>query len=221
MTQRLLLADSHWIIRAGLRAVVEANKAYNVIGECARAQETVISALDAQPDIVLMDFHLPDEGGITAARRIKERKPRIKIVMLCDHAAESQVREALRAGCDGFARKNESERELLEALHSVACGNTYIDTNLMRQLVLSDYQRNVQKISGPLENLSEREIEVFRLIGAGHTNRAAGEQLALSPKTVEKHRAAVMTKLGLRNVVELRMLALELGMLNRRSAPAD
>ncbi|MEQ1685133.1 MAG: response regulator transcription factor [Burkholderiaceae bacterium] len=211
MTYRLFLADGHWLIRKGLRAALQQVDDHEVIGEAADVPSTVARATELSPDIVLLDVRLPDGGGIAAARQIKERRPGQKVLLLSDHGGEDSVRDALRAGCDGYVRKDSSDSLLLEAILCVRAGNVYLDADLSRQLVLADHRREKQGDSGPLAGLSPREVMVFRLIGAGHTNRGAGACMQLSPKTVEKYRASVMQKLKLRSAVDLRLLALELG----------
>lgn len=211
MSYRLFLADGHWLIRKGLRAALQQVVDHEVVGEAADVPSTVARTAELLPDIVLLDVRLPDGGGIAAARQIKERRPGQKVLLLSDHGGEDSVRDALRAGCEGYVRKDSSDRVLLEAIVCVRGGSVYLDADLSRQLVLSDHRREMQRDTGPLAGLSPRELMVFRLIGAGHTNRGAGACMQLSPKTVEKYRASLMHKLKLRSALDLRLLALELG----------
>jgi DNA-binding NarL/FixJ family response regulator len=218
MNHRVLVADGHWLVRRGLRATLQHQHGYLVVGEADSAAEAVSRTAELAPDLVLLDLKLPQAGGIAALQLIKKRSRTQKVLLLSDAGGEDSVREALRAGADGIVRKDESDRELLEAMHCVLAGSVYLDAEMTRQLVLDENRREMHAGGGPLHELSPRELAVFRLIGAGLTNRGAGEQLELSPKTVEKYRATVMHKLGLRDAVELRLLALELGMAPRSGA---
>lgn len=210
MTCRLLLADGHWLIRCGLRSVLHGSGGNEVVGEAANTREALTLTLQLAPDIALLDLRLPADGGLAVLRLIKQQQHTQKVILLCDSNGEQTVREALRAGCDGYVRKDASSTELLAAIRSVQAGQVYLDAEISRQMVLADHRRETQSQSGPLHALSARELAVFNLVGAGLTNRAAAEQLRLSPKTVEKYRAAVMQKLRLRSAVDLRLLAMRL-----------
>ncbi len=210
MTCRLLLADGHWLIRCGLRSVLHGVGGNEVVGEAADSRTALSLTLELAPDIALLCLRLPDDGGLSVLRLIKHQRRAQKVILLCDGSGEHTVREALRAGCDGFVRKDASSTELLAAIRSVQAGQVYLDAEISRRMVLSDHRRETQGQSGPLHALSARELAVFNLVGAGCTNRVAAERLQLSPKTVEKYRAAVMQKLRLRSAVDLRLLALQL-----------
>jgi DNA-binding NarL/FixJ family response regulator len=220
MSFRVLLADGRWLIRVGLRATLEMAGGHEVVGEAGDVATAVARTIELAPDIALLDVRLPGDGGIAAARLIKARQTSQKLLLLADPGDEASVRDSLRAGCEGCVRKDVSASELLEAIDSVCRGNVYLDAELTRQLVLSDHRRETQSEAGPLADLTPREMMVFRLIGAGFTNRGAGDQMTLSPKTVEKYRASLMQKLKLQSAVDLRMLALELGVARRAAAPA-
>lgn len=211
MTCRLLVADGHWLIRCGLRSVLHGVGGNEVIGEAADTRAVLAHTLALAPDIALIDLRLPDDGGLSALRLIKQQRHTQKVILLCDGTGEHTVREALRAGCDGYVRKDASSNELLAAIRGVQGGQVYLDAEISRRMVLADHRRETQGHSGPLHALSARELAVFNLVGAGCTNRVAAERLQLSPKTVEKYRAAVMQKLRLRTAVDLRLLALQLG----------
>jgi DNA-binding NarL/FixJ family response regulator len=221
MNLRILLADGHWLIRCGLRATLQSQPEFRIAGECADVRELVAASNELMPDLVIIDLHLPAEGGIAATRQIREQTPGQKVLLLGDGGSAGSMRDALRAGCDGVVGKDAGESELLDAIRAVSRGGIYIDSELSRQLVLSDHEREVSGSSGPLAELSPRELAVFRLVGSGHTNRGVGEQLQLSPKTIEKYRATLMRKLAVRNAVELRLLALDLGVISRAEAGSN
>ncbi|CAD5373340.1 Response regulator transcription factor [Rubrivivax sp. A210] len=222
MTLRLLLADANWLIRRGLRATLQDDHEMQVVGEAASTREAVSRTLQLQPDIAWFDLDLPGEGGLAALREVKQARPEQKVVLASPRDEAGPAREALRAGCDGYLRLGASEAELLAALGSVLEGRVYLDAEVSRSMALSDYRRPAvaARADDPIAQLTERELYVFRLIGAGHTNRSAGDQMQLSAKTVEKYRATLMRKLGLRNAVELQLTALQLGLVARPGSSA-
>jgi DNA-binding NarL/FixJ family response regulator len=211
MSYHVLVADGHWLIRRGLLATLQQLEDYEVVGEAANTRDAVMHTIDLKPDVVLVDVKLPEAGGIAALRTIKERHKGQKVLLLSDHFDEASIRDALRAGCDGYVRKDGSHGELLDAIRCVRGGKVYLDAEMTRQMVLSDYQNRAPRDTNPLDQLTPREQMVFRLVGAGCTNRMAGASMHLSPKTVEKYRAKLMQKLNLRSALDLRLLALELG----------
>jgi DNA-binding NarL/FixJ family response regulator len=215
MKHRVLVADGHWLIRRGLRAALHHVDDHEVVGEAINASEAVASTLALVPDLVLVDVGLPGGGGIEALRRIKQRLPGKKVLMLSDRGGGGQVREALSSACNGFVCKETSDADLLEAIRCVRNGKIYLDAEMTREMVLAEHDRETLGNGGPLDRLSPRELAVFKLVGAGLTNRDTGQRLQLSAKTVEKYRATAMQKLGLRDAVELRLLALELGVASR------
>jgi DNA-binding NarL/FixJ family response regulator len=205
---RILVADDQWLIRQGLRAALQRLPGCEVVGEAASVEEVVVAAVDMKPHVVVVDRLLPPDGGLAALRQIRERCHGVAVLMLGDDSAVGTVREALRAGCGAYVHKNSGSLTLLrDAIHALRRGQIYLDAELTRLLVLSDHRKEVASDGSPLSRLTERERAVFRLIGDGYTNRGAAEHIHLSPKTVEKHRAAVMQKLNLRSAFELRMLA--------------
>mgnify|MGYP000267009651 CR=1 FL=1 len=215
---RVFIADHRWLTRRGLRATLSAWEGFEVVGEAADVPACVARALDLKPHIVLMDDQLGGEGGVAGTRLLKERCPQVRVLLLSERTPDTVVREALRAGSDGCLRKDAGEAELREAVQSVRDGRVYLDAEMTRQLVLAEHRRETQSTAHPLDCLSPRELTVFRLVAEGHTNRSTGKQMQLSPKTVEKYRASLMQKLRLHSAVDLRLLALELGV---RAEPSD
>jgi DNA-binding NarL/FixJ family response regulator len=217
MRARILLADCHWLIRVGLRTTLQQVGRHEVVGEAQAMPEALQQAQALQPDLVLLDSALQGGGGISATQQIRSVSS-ARVLLRTDEGCTTDVaRQALRAGCSGVVRGHATERELLDAIRVVLHGGVYLDAEQAHRLAQNDSVRQVDTPAA-LSALSPRELSVFRLIAEGATNRSASEQLQLSAKTVEKYRAAMMSKLRLRSVLDLRLLALELG-VTQRPAP--
>lgn len=189
---------------------------FEVVGEAREGKEAIRQAVALQPDLILMDLSMPGMNGIEATAQIKRRLSQIRVIALTAFKSDEYVREALRAGADGYVMKDASYDELLIALRSVMGGKTFLSPDVSGHLVDRFLSRGqVAPATRPWDTLTARERSIFKLIAEGRTNRAAAEYLNLSPKTVEKHRASVMRKLGLRNVAELTLVALEWGLIER------
>ncbi len=216
MSIRVLLVDDNNLFRQGLSALISANDDFTVIADLRGGKEAVQASLNDSPDVVVMDIMLSGVNGLETVTQIKRRQPQVKIVMLTAFKTEDYVREALRVGADGYVLKDASLDELFTALRCVALGKKYLSPDVSSHVVHSFLhpQANGGKASR-LEMLTPRERSILQLIAEGRTNRTAAEFLSVSPKTVEKHRATLMNKLGLRNAAELTSVALELGLIAR------
>ncbi len=216
MSIRVLLVDDNNLFRLGLCALISGHDDFTVVAHSSNGKEAVQASLNFDPDVVLMDIVLAGVSGLETVSQIKRRQPQVKVVMLTTLRTEDYVREALRAGADGYVLKDASLDELLMAMRSVASGKNYLSPDVSRHVVQSFLHpgSNGTK-SSPLEKLTHRERSILQLIAEGRTNRTAAEFLSVSPKTVEKHRANLMHKLGLRNAAELTLIALELGLIER------
>ena len=215
MKHRTLIVEDHNLLRQGLRSIVAALPDFEVVGEAREGKEAIRQAMTLQPDLILMDLSMPGMNGIEATAQIKRRMAHIRIIALTAFKSDEYVREALRAGADGYVMKDASYDELLIALRSVMTGKTFLSPDVSGHLVDRFLQRGQGAASRPWDKLTPRERSIFKLIAEGRTNRAAATYLNLSPKTIEKHRASVMRKLGLRNVAELTLVALECGLIER------
>ena len=216
MSIRVLLVDDNNLFRQGLSALISANDEFSVIGDLRGGKEAVQASLNDNPDVVVMDIMLSGVNGLETVTQIKRRQPQVKIVMLTAFNTEDYVREALRVGADGYVLKDASIDELFMALRCVSQGKKYLSPDVSGHVVQSflNPQANGAKPSR-LEMLTPRERSILQLIAEGRTNRTAAEFLSVSPKTVEKHRATLMHKLGLRNAAELTLVALEMGLIAR------
>lgn len=216
MSIRVLLVDDNSLFRQGLGALISANADFSVVADLHGGREVVQAVLKSGPDIVLMDIMLAGINGLEAILQIKRRQQHVKVVMLTAVKTEEHVRQALRAGADGYVLKDASIDELLMALRCVSQGKKYLSPDVSGHVVQSFLHPNGNGAkASKLEMLTARERSILQLIAEGRTNRTAAEFLSVSPKTVEKHRATLMHKLGLRNAVELTLAALEMGLIER------
>jgi len=214
---RILIADDHAVLRAGLRMLLEAQPDMTVVGEAADGEETIALTERLAPDLVLLDITMPGVGGLEALRQIKTAHPDTKVLVLTMHDDEGYLRQVLEAGGSGYVLKRAADTELLSAIRAVHTGGTFLHAEHIRILLESAPDREgEQQEEGDdsYERLSQREREVLRLIALGYTNRQAAEQLYLSVKTVETYKARLMSKLGLHSRAELVRYALRKGLLS-------
>lgn len=209
MPIRILIADDHGVLRAGLRALLNAETGMQVVGEAADGQETLRLADQLRPDIVLLDISMPGPGGIEITRRLKEKT---RTLILTVHEDESLLREAIRAGAGGYITKRAIESELINAIHAVQRGDLYVHPAMTRAL-LQHTSPTPTSHASQIEPLTPRETQVLQLIAQGYTNRQTAEVLSISARTVESHRANLMDKLGLRGRVDLVRYAQKHGLL--------
>jgi len=216
MTIRVLLIESNDLFRRGLRALLASEADFTVVGEERGGREAVQASLSAEPDVVVMDIMLSGINGLEIVSQIKRRQPQVRVVMLTLQKTQDYVRETLRMGADGFVLKTASFEELLMAMRSVVQGKKFLSPDVSVHVVDSFlHPEHATARVSRLARLTTRERSVLQLVAEGRTNRRAAEFLSLSTKTVEKHRATLMRKLGLRNAAELIMVALEMGLIER------
>jgi len=208
MPTRILIADDHGLVRAGLRALLSAEDAFVVLGGARDSAEALDLSVQLQPDVVLMDISMPGIGGIETTRKLKESVPSVHVLMLTIHEDKGLLREAIQAGADGYILKRAVESELITAIQAVMRGELYVHPAMTRVL-LADSPSSKPSASGLVEPLTNRETEVLKLIVQGYTNRQIADRLYLSVRTVESHRANIMDKLGARSRVELVRYATE------------
>jgi two-component system, NarL family, response regulator NreC len=213
---RVILADDHGVLRAGLRALLQGQPGFEVVGEAESSDEVVQLATNLRPDVAVVDVRMPG-GGIEATRRINAALPNVAVLVLSQYDDPAYLHEALIAGASGYALKRSSGAELVEAICTVARGETYLHPSLARVLVAETI--GPKGHAGAMrEALSEREAQVLRLVALGHTSQHIAEQLFLSIRTVETYKARAMDKLGLRGRAEVVHYALESGLLQQDEA---
>lgn len=214
MSLRLLLVDDHALIREGLRAVLEAGGEMKVVGEGASGLEAIEAFRRLRPDVAVLDVGMPGIDGLAACRRIRAEHPDARILILTVHAEEQFFFEALRAGAGGYVLKRTTAEDLRRAIRTVAQGRTWLSPELAGSLV-EDFVSRARGGEGDqmLGALSAREREVLKLVAEGHTNARIAEQLSISAKTVQTHRAHAMEKLGLHERTGLVRYAIRTGLI--------
>jgi len=212
MAIRILIADDHGVMRAGLQALLSDEPSVEVIGEACSGEEVLQLSLALQPDIVLLDIGMAGTDGIETTRRLNSMFPEVKVLILSVYEEEHMLREAIRAGASGYIVKRAAGDELINALQAVSNGYMYIHPSVTRLLISNlspaqEYKKNA------LELLTPRELEVMGFIIRGFSSRQIAEKLVISPRTVEGHRASLLGKLGLKNRVELLEFAEKNGLI--------
>jgi two-component system response regulator NreC len=211
---RVLLADDHGVLRAGLRALLSAQEDMEVIGEAADGLQAVELAERLQPDVLVMDITMPNLDGLGALRRIAEMGLPVRVLILTVHAEARYLLPVLQAGGSGYVLKSGADTDLIAAIRAVHGGNAFLYPD-HAQLLLEDYQRRVSEGSEPDvgDRLSDRERDVLRLTAQGFSSSEIAGQLYLSPKTVDTYRQRLMEKLNLHHRSELVNYALRHGLL--------
>ncbi len=219
---RVLIADDHAVLRQALRYLLESQQGVKVVGDASNGREAVEMAEKLQPDVVLMDTVMPGLNGIEATRQIRRRLPKTKVLMLTGYMEDEQISGALRAGASGYVVKRSDMDELLLGIHAVHRGNPYFSSSI-GDGDLTDYLWQLRTNDGRVgyELLTSREREVLQLIAEGLSNQKIAGELFISVKTVEAHRAHIMTKLHARNRTDLIRYALRKGLVGLDAVPVE
>jgi two-component system response regulator NreC len=207
---RVVIVDDHAVVRSGLRMLLEKEKDIEVVGDAGNTRDAVFEVRAAKPDVVLLDVTMPDESGIEALPKLLHEAPDAKVLMLSMQDDPSYVREAFGAGASGYVLKEAADAEVVSAIREVAGGSRYVHPSLGARMVAADAAERAAAEANPL---SEREREVLRLLALGHTNQEIAQQLYISVRTAETHRAHIMRKLNLSTRAELVRYAIEHGNL--------
>jgi DNA-binding NarL/FixJ family response regulator len=210
---RILLADDHAVLRAGLRALLDSEKELEVVGEAGTGEEAVERARLSRPDVVVMDLSMPGMGGLEATRQIAALNIGARVLVLTVHAEEEYLLPVLEAGGSGYVRKTSADEDLIEAIHTVARNEVFLYPSAAKLLLQGYRTAEAGGEDDPTQQLSDREREVLAFTAEGYSSSEIGKKLFLSPKTVDTYRARIMQKLGLTHRSELVRFALRTGML--------
>ncbi len=213
LTTHILIADDHPIVLRGLRMVLDAQPDLAVVAEATDGDEAVERALSDEIHLAILDISMPRKTGLQAAREITHRKPEVRVLMLSMHDNEQYLFEAIRAGASGYVLKSAVDRDLVEACRAAMRGEPFLYPGAVRALMREYLDRARAGEALHKELLTPREEEIVKLVAEAHTNEEIGEMLFISKKTVERHRANILEKLGMRDRVELTRYAIRRGLV--------
>ena len=215
---RILLADDHTILRDGIGALLAREADLHVVGEAANGQEALNAYAASTPDVVLMDVRMPVMDGVEATRQLRARWPAARVIILTTFDDDEYVFEGLRAGAAGYLLKDVSIQELAEAIHAVMAGGVLIEPSVARKVV-AEFARLAAPVARPAPNLdeplSERELDILRLLAQGMTNREIAQRLYLAEGTVKNYVTHILGKIGARDRTQAALRGRELGLLVR------
>ena len=207
---KVLLADDHAVVRTGFRLLLQSQPDINVVAEAQSGEAACQMYAELSPDVVVMDLGMPGMGGLEAMRRIRARNPAARVLALSAHDDPMHARRALREGALGFLSKRSAPEALIEAISAIAGGRRYIDPALAQKLALAEIEGAARS---PIEQLSEREFEVFIRLAGGATVQKIADDLKLSASTIGTHLYNIKQKLGVVNQSELTLLAIRHGLI--------
>jgi DNA-binding NarL/FixJ family response regulator len=209
LVTRVLLADDHPVVRSGLRELLGGEPDFRVVAEVGDGAQAVERALADDVELAVLDITMPRMTGLQAARELAARKPELRILMLSMHENEQFLFEALRAGASGYVLKTAADRDLVHACRATVRGETFLYAGAVTALVREHLERDATS----LDPLTPREVEVVKLVAEGHTSDEIAGMLVISRKTVDRHRANILEKLGMRDRVDLTRYAIRRGLI--------
>jgi DNA-binding NarL/FixJ family response regulator len=209
---RILIADDHTVVRRGLCLVLDAEPDLEVVAEAGDGAEAVKRGLEDDIDLAVLDVSMPRLTGLQAARELSKRRPELKLLILSMHDNEQYFFEALKAGASGYVLKSMADRDLVEACRACMRGEPFLYPAAVGALI-RDYLDRADERGGSAEVLTPRELEILKLIAEAHTSKEIADMLVISVKTVERHRANILEKLGMRDRVELTRYAIRRGLV--------
>ena len=219
MSIRVLVADDQSMVRAGFRMLLAGEEDIEVVAEAGNGLEAVDKATRFEPTVILMDIRMPELDGLEATRRILATDKTARILILTTFDLDEYVYEALRAGASGFVLKDDPPEQLLAAIRTVAAGEALLSPGVTRRVIARFTRMPHQAAPPELGDLTERELEVFRLLARGLSNAEIGQELFISETTVKTHVTHILQKLGLRDRVQAVVLAYQTGVFEREPAP--
>ncbi|HEC21642.1 MAG TPA: response regulator transcription factor [Chloroflexi bacterium] len=214
----VLLVEDHHLVREGLRALLEEQGGFEIVGQAQDGHQALELAEKLRPDVVVMDITMPNLNGLEATVRLRGMLPSSRVIILSQHRREEYVAQALLSGADGYLVKDAVADELALAIRAVFRGQRYLSAQISGEKVQELIERRDQ-ITSPLKRLTPREREVLQLVAEGNTNRQIAARLSISVKTVEKHRFRLMEKLNIRDVTGLVRFAIAQGIIEPDDSP--
>ncbi|BEQ13631.1 response regulator transcription factor [Desulfoferula mesophila] len=212
---RVVICDDHSIVREGIKQVLASNPGLEVVGEAAGGLEGLALIAKVKPDVVVTDITMPEMNGIDLTKELAKEFPEIRVVILSVHSRKTFILEALKAGARGYVLKDSAGEKLLDAVEAVLAGESYLDSPVAGHIV-DEFVKMPSPVepAGGGETLTDRERQILSLVVEGFSNKQIAEKLFLSPKTVDNHRAKIMSKLGRRDVIGLVKYALATGLVD-------
>jgi DNA-binding NarL/FixJ family response regulator len=210
LTTRVIIADDHPLIRTGIRKVLDAAPDLRVVGEASDGIEATDLALREDVDLAILDVAMPLRTGLQAARELARRRPELRILMLSMHDTEDYCFQALKAGASGYVLKTVADRELVDACRAAMRGEPFLSPPAVRAVMRAYLDDPDEASTHPL---TDRELQVVKLVAEAHTNEQIARLLVISPRTVERHRENILAKLGMRDRVELTRWAIRRGLV--------
>ena len=222
---RVLIADDHAVLRAGLRLLINTQPDMEVVGEAANGRQAVSTALQTKPDVAIVDITMPESGGIQAIERIRQECPETRLLVLTMHDDTAYLRSALAAGASGYVVKKSADSELISAIQAVYRGHMFVDlassNNAIQDALVDKDTKGQARRPDAKSFLSQREKEVLLLLAQGFTNLQAADRLSLSVKTIETYRSRLAEKLELRTRSDIVRYAIELGLVGPGKLPFE
>lgn len=214
--KKIVIVEDQTLVRQGLRSLLGSEKKLKVVDEASDGIEAIRCVEKHNPDLVLLDLAMPKMSGLSALKDIKNRYPETKVLILTFHDSEEYILEAFESGADGYCLKKDSHTELLTAMKSIFSGKSYISPAITSK-ILEGYLEGRKKLKKKTswETLTQREKEVLKLVGEGHSSVEIGDILCISPKTVDKHRSNIMNKLKLHSAAALAAYAIDKGLVTK------
>ncbi len=209
----VVLADDHVLIRHGIKNIINQNEQYRVVGEVSDGEEVLRLLKKELADLVIMDITMPKMNGLEAAEIVKRRYPRTKVLMLTMHKTKEHFSQAMSAGADGYLIKDDSDKELIEAIETIRKGKTYLSPFFAEGFTEDVIQAYRTDEGSLIKKISKREKEVLQLVVDGHTSKSIAEKLNLSPRTVDSHRSNLLKKFDLKKSVDLVNYAIRCGLV--------
>lgn len=216
---KIILADDHNIVRAGIKAILEKMSNIKIVAEASNGKQVLNIIKEIEPDIVLLDIAMPELNGLEVTQQISKNYPNIKVIILSMYKSEEYVLQALKFGASGYLLKDSAVDELLIAINAVVKGDKYLSPFVSKSvienlLVKSSDKIDIKKSDYLLNKLTPRQREIFQLIAEGYTSKEIAYKLKISPKTVEAHRKQLMTRLGIYDIAGLVKYAIKLGIIS-------